>query len=80
MSDTELYNRYTTETIEGEGVKIHVEVFVKEWKDAVNQVLRWAETIKQDYDKDGEHYVNPFGPNPPYKTGRFRNMSGSSST
>jgi hypothetical protein len=76
---TELYNRYFTKPIEGEGVKIHIEVFVKEWKDAVEQMMRWANDIKDDYDRDGHYYTNPFGPNPQPMLGRTKGMSGSSS-
>ena len=44
---SELYNRYNTEVIPGKGVKIHIEVFVEKWEDAVAQMNKHAIEIKQ---------------------------------
>ena len=56
------YNRSFCEVVDGKGVKIHVEVFVEKWEDAVNLVFQNAKSIKDEYERMGHQYADPFGP------------------
>lgn len=56
-----LYNRMRSEVVHDKGVKIHIEVFVKKWDDAVREVYQYAQAIKDEYERHGKYYEDPFG-------------------
>jgi hypothetical protein len=55
------YNRIFCDVVPDKGVRIHVEVFVEKWDDAVNLVYQYAKSIKEEYDRVGKDYTQPFG-------------------
>ena len=61
MEEDGLYNRMRQEVIHNKGVKIHIEIFVEKWPDAVNLVYQYAKSIKDEYERHGRYYEDPFG-------------------
>ena len=61
MEEERLYNRMFSHAVHGKGVKIHIEVFVEKWEDAVREVYQYAQAIKDEYERHGRYYEDPFG-------------------
>jgi len=59
MEEEGLYNRTFSQIVPDKGVKIHIEVFVEKWDDAVNLVYQYAKSIKDEYERHGQWYQQP---------------------